>query len=117
MKICNTITKLITITTAVAAMAALSFALMPARAAGQVALGNGSVRFMSNSIGFVPGNTLRFSVVYPNAAQQGSARIVAQVKLFDAQGNVLARSEEVLLPLGQLRIFDFNRDALSAAGE
>ncbi len=39
------------------------------------------------------------------------------MKLYDAQGNLLARSQEVEVPPGQFRTFDFNRDALSAAGE
>ena len=37
--------------------------------------------------------------------------------LYDAQGNVLKRSQEVYVPFGQSRSFDFSRDELPAAGE
>src|SRR5512144_1088944 len=91
MKIRNTITKLVTMTIAVEAIGVIGSIGMPGQPAGvkaQVALGDGSVRFISSPIGYVPGQTLRFRLVNPQA--------------------VLA---------GQFRSCDFNRDAISAGGE
>ena len=80
-------------------------------------MGDGSVRFVSRGVlGIAPGQMLRFSVVNANP-DQGSAPVRAQVLLYDAQGNVLARSEDGELPPGQFRTFDFNRDDLSAPGD
>ncbi len=79
MKISNTITKLLTVAIGVTAMAVISFIWMAERAAaGQIALGDGSVRFISSSIGLVPGQTLRISVVNPNEPEQGSEPVRAQ---------------------------------------
>jgi hypothetical protein len=116
----NRITKFITMTIAVAAMAVIGSIGMPwhpAVANAQVALGDGSVRFISSSVGYVPGQTLRFNVVNSQAIRPDSARVVAHVKIFDGQGNVLAQSQDEAVPAGQFRSLDFNRDAIAAVGE
>ena len=119
MKIRNTITKFFTLTMAVAAMAVIGYigAPAPASAASQAALGDGSVRLISSSIGLVPEQTLRFSTANLSMAAEGNTPVRAQVTLYDMLGNVLARSREVEVPSGQFRTFDFKREDLSAVGE
>jgi hypothetical protein len=111
MKIRNTITKVVTLTMVVAAMAVIG-STVTAEAQQHVRVFEG-ISFA----GVIPGQMLRFSVLNLNAPEQGSQPARAQVLLYDAQGNVLARSQEVELSPGQFRIFDFNRDDLSPAGD
>lgn len=132
MTIRNTITKLVTLTMAVAALAVIGSIWAPGQAiatgrateidnsagtTAEIALGDGSVRFFSSSISSVPGQTLRFSVFNPNPPEQGSGGVSGHVKIFDSYGHALAQSEEVELTPGQFRTFDFNRADLRAAGE
>ena len=120
MKVRNTITKFVTMAIAVAAIAFIGSTGMlghPSGAHAQVVMGDGSVRFLSSSIGYVSGETLRFNVVNAHEILQGSGSVLAHVKVFDGQGNVLAQSEEVKLAAGQFHSFDFNRDAIAAAGD
>lgn len=39
------------------------------------------------------------------------------MKVFDNGGNLIAQSAELVIPPGEFRSFDFNRDALSLPGE
>jgi hypothetical protein len=120
MKVRNTITKLITISMVVAMAVAGSLAMEGrAGASGPAAPQNNlkQIALFSPPIGFIPGQTLRFSVRNPNAPARGSEPARVQVRLYDAQGNVLAQSEEKAVPAGQFRSFDFNRDDLRLAGE
>lgn len=118
MKISNTITKLLTIATGVTAMAFIGFIWMAEQAAaGQSALGDGSVRFISSSIGLVSGQTLRISVVNPNAPERGGEPVRAQTCIYDSTGRLIAKTEETSIPAGQFRSFDFNRDDLPLSGE
>jgi hypothetical protein len=63
------------------------------------------------------GQTLRFSAVNPNPVEEGNPSIRVQVKLYDAQGTVIASSREVEVLPGQFRSFDFLSDHLPVAGE
>jgi hypothetical protein len=115
----RTITKLITVMMAVAATAVIgsSWAAGRAGAAGQVALGDGSVRFISAPIGFTTGQTLRVSAANMTSAEGGTVPARAQVVLYDAEGNPIARSREVEVPAGHFRAIDFDRAGLPVAGE
>ena len=122
MKIRNAITKLVTITLAVAAMAVLGSSGMAGRAvaSGSAASQNNlkQIGLFSPPIGFVHGETLRISVVNPNSPDIIiGTPINAHVKVFDAAGRPLAESEEAVLPPGKIHNFDFNRDDLQVAGE
>lgn len=113
------ITKFIAVVMAVGATALIGSHWMVGRvgAAGQVALGDGSVRLISAPIGFTPGQTLRFSAANMGTAEEGTAPARARVTLYDAEGNIVARSREVEVPAGQFRIVDFDRAGLPLAGE
>ena len=110
MKIRNTITKVVTLTMVVAAMAVIGSTVTAE--AQHVRVFDGI-----SLVGVIPGQMLRFSVLNLNAPDQGSRPARAQVLLYDAQGNLLARSQEVELSPRQFRSFDFNRDDLLVAGE
>ena len=111
------ITKLIAITMAVAAIAVIgsSWAAGPACAAGQVAMGDGSVRFISPPIGFIPGQRLSLSVLYPN--EEGSRPARVQAYIYDSAGNLLSQTDPVELRPGRFHTFHFDRDDLLVAGE
>ena len=102
------ITKLIAITMAVAAIAVIgsSWAAGPACAAGQVAMGDGSVRFISPPIGFIPGQRLSLSVLYPN--EEGSRPARVQAYIYDSAGNLLSQTDPVELRPGRFHTFHFD---------
>ena len=110
MKTRITITKLIAITMAITAMAVVGSSW--SAEAQHVRVFDG-ITF----VGFIPGETLRFSVGNLSARRRGGEPVRAQVKLYDAQGNVIARSQEVEVLPGQFHTFNFNRDDLPLAGE
>jgi len=121
MKIRQTITKLMTIITAAAAVAILGSSAIAGWAS---AYGSGApqnnlkqIALFSPPVSFGSGETFRVSVVNPSAMEQGSTRVNGKVKLLDAFGKLLAESEEVVLPPGQIRNFDFLRDDLHVQGE
>jgi len=121
MKTRQTITKLRTVTLAVAAIAVLGSSAIAGRASayGSAAPQNNlkQIALFSPPISFVSGETFRISVVNPNSMDQSSTRVNGKVKLFDASGQLLAESEEVVLPPRQTRNFDFLRDDLRVEGE
>ena len=110
MKTRSTITKLIAITMAVAAMVVVGSTW-----AGQSNVVN--TFLYSTTFGYVPGQTARFSVAYPSTTVEGTEPVRARVTLYDAQGNEVASSREVEVPARQFRSFDFDRDNLPLAGE
>ena len=118
MKIRQTITKLLTITLAVAALAAVSYGWMPGPGAGgQVVMSDGSVRFISPSISFKAGQIIRLNVYSPSRANLQIATFYWGATILDANGNILARSEPVSLSSGQFRSVQFLRDDLHVQGE
>jgi hypothetical protein len=68
-------------------------------------------------IGFTRGEMLRFTAFNPESTGERSEPIRMQMKLYDAQGNVIAASAEVVIPPGQFRFVDFKRDDLPIAGD
>jgi hypothetical protein len=63
----------------------------------------------------VPGQMLRFSVFNPNTQEEGSVRV--QVLICDEQGKTLVRTEQVELPPGESRSFEFRREDLPTPGD
>lgn len=70
-------------------------------------------------IGIVPGQMLRFSVFNPPTSISGAQRepLRGHVKVFDSGGRMIAQSAEVVIPTGEFRSIDINRDDLHLAGE
>jgi len=111
MKVRNTVTRLITMAIAMAAMAVTGSIGTAEAQHVRVFDGGGYL------LGFIPGQTLRFSVYNPNVPERGSASARVQVRLYDEAGNVLAHSAQVELPPGQFRSIDFNGDGLPARND
>ena len=65
----------------------------------------------------IPAQSLRFNVGNLSTLKWGCESVRAQVKLYDAQGKVIARSQEVEVPCGHFHTFNFDRDDLPLAGE
>ena len=71
-------------------------------------------------IGFVPGQTLRITVAHVSTESrqdQNPPDVRVGVWLLDARGRVIAQSDEIAIPPGEFRSFDFNRDSIPLAGE
>jgi hypothetical protein len=68
-------------------------------------------------MGLARGDMLRFTAFHPESADEPREPISMQMKLFDAQGTVIAESPEVLIPAGEFRYVDFHRDDLPLAGD
>jgi prepilin-type processing-associated H-X9-DG protein len=78
-------------------------------------------------MGLVPGQTLRVTLFNPlsSGSVAGSVAgseaqgepISGHVKVFDGSGNLIAQSPEQVIPPGEFRSFDFNRNALPLRGE
>lgn len=65
----------------------------------------------------VPGQTLRFTVMNLTTQAQGGHAIRARVLLYDENGNVIARSQDVEVSPGEFRAIDFKHEDLSADGD
>ena len=68
-------------------------------------------------IGLARGDMLRFSAFHPEPTDEPREPIRMRMKLYDAQGNVIAESAEVVIPAGEFRYVDFYRDDLPLAGD
>jgi hypothetical protein len=70
-------------------------------------------------IGLVQGETLRFTAFNPSETDSGQPNepISLQMKLYDSHGAVIAVSAKVMIPPGEFRSVDFNRDDLPISGE
>jgi hypothetical protein len=84
--------------------------------------GNDSIKpGLGNDIvmGIAPGQTLRITLSNPPSAGSKARRkpIVGRVKFFDESGNLISQSDESVIPPGESRSFDLDRDALSLPGE
>jgi hypothetical protein len=77
--------------------------------------------------GMVPGQTLRVTLINPPpfrsepGSEAGSEAepepANGHVKIFDVHGNLIAQSAELVIPAGEFRSFDFDRDQLGLPGE
>ena len=70
-------------------------------------------------VGLARGEMLRFTALNPTKTESGRRNepISLQLKLYDANGDVIAESAEVVIPPGEFRFVDFNHDDLPVAGE
>lgn len=59
-------------------------------------------------ISFIPGETLRYTVFYPN--EEGDQPVRVQAYIYDSYSNLLKQSDPVVLRPGQSYAFDFNGD-------
>lgn len=118
MKTRHTITKVITLAIAVSALAVIG----SSRAAGrtgtrEITVSDGSVKFITAPIGFIPGQTLRFSAGNLSTEEEGSQPVRVEASVYDSLGNLLSRTDPVPVPAGHVRAFDFKREDLLAVGE
>jgi prepilin-type processing-associated H-X9-DG protein len=85
--------------------------------AGSDLLLGGSSRDVLMGIG--PGQSLR--VTLANASASGAVDqqrpVNGHVKVFNGRGNLIAQSDEQVIPAGESRSFDFDRDEIALAGE
>jgi len=70
-------------------------------------------------LGLGRGDMMRYTAFNPVTTKSGSPNepISLRLRVFDAQGNVIAESPEVRIPPGEFRSVDFNHDELPIAGE
>jgi hypothetical protein len=68
-------------------------------------------------VALAPGDTLRFTAFNPVPAGEVGEPISMQMRLYDEQGRVIAKSAEVAIPPGEFRTISFKRDELPLAGE
>jgi hypothetical protein len=70
-------------------------------------------------MGIVPGQTLRVTLFNPPASgsEASPEPVSGHVKIFDGLSGQIAQSPEKVIPPGEFRSFDFNRDALPLPGE
>ncbi len=69
--------------------------------------------------GIVPGQTLRVTLSHPpsSGSKAKGNPVIGRVKFFDGSGNLIGQSDESVIPPGEFRSFDLDRDALSLPGE
>jgi hypothetical protein len=78
---------------------------------------SGSANYL---IGTLPGQTLRFTVFNPNEPDsQGASlqRLGSRLLAIQAAGSYISQGDEVVIPPGEFRSFDFNRSSVSLQGE
>ena len=112
MKTRSTITKLIAITLAVAAIAVIGSSWTTRAQHTRLIFATDQGIY-----GFVPGQTARFSVAYPNTTEEGTEPVQVQAYIYDSLGRLVTQTNPVEVRPGQFRTFDFNRDDLPLAGE
>ncbi|HEV8487022.1 MAG TPA: hypothetical protein VGV87_25985 [Blastocatellia bacterium] len=79
--------------------------------------GDGSVRFLSYSVGIVPAQSLLFSARNLSKPDETGEPISLQVKVCDKNGDVIAVSPEVEILPGESRTVHFNHGDLASAEE
>jgi hypothetical protein len=85
---------------------------VPGSSSGDLLLGDAG---RDTLMGIVRGQTLRATLSNPKSS--GLDYVPLRVKLFDADGTLIAQSQDLVIPPGEFRSFDFNRDALHLPGE
>ena len=112
MKLPNRISKLLAITLAVAAMA-VGGSIWTTEA-------QGGMLFVATDVGvygFIPGQSLSFSVANTRTQEEGGGPVRVQAAIYDSTGRLLSQTDPVEVPPGQFRTIRFNRDDLRVAGE
>ena len=103
-----------------AALVLLTLCLLPVSASACDHSDGPKFSYCYPSIGLVSGQSLRVNLANLSrleGREQNPVDIFAQVRLYDAQGRVVAESTEVGIPFKQFRSFNFNRSALPFPGE
>ncbi len=72
---------------------------------------------LSYSLGFAPGETVRFSVTLRRLANPELPPINARIQLLDTEGRVIAQSDEIKVEPGQIRFWDAPRNQIPVSGE
>jgi hypothetical protein len=101
------------------ALIALSFFLVAAQAQTRGERNEIIVNGQTVPVGLIQGETLRFTAFNPSETDSGQPNepISLQMKLCDSHGAVIAVSPKVMIPPGEFRSVDFNRDDLPISGE
>jgi hypothetical protein len=70
-------------------------------------------------MGIVPGQTLRLTLSNPPsfASEPQRRPVIGRARFFDGIGNRIAQGDQSVIPPGEFRSFDLNRDALAIPGE
>lgn len=103
-----------------AALVLLTLCLLPVSASACDHSDGPKFSYCYPSIGLVSGQSLRVNLANLSrleGREQNPVDIFAQVRLYDAQGRVVAESAEMIIPFKQFRSFNFNRAALPFPGE
>src|SRR5215813_13994345 len=77
------------------------------------------VKGRSFVIGLVSGEVLRYSAFNPAETDTGKPTepLSLQLKLYDAHGTLVATSPKIVIPPGEFRWIEFDRDTLPISGE
>jgi hypothetical protein len=82
----------------------------------QISNSSGIYQAVRGLLGLAPGQSLRASVA--NLNESGQRRLLrARIRLYGADGALIAQSDELIIPPGEFRSYDFHRSALPLAGE
>jgi hypothetical protein len=70
-------------------------------------------------VGIVPGQSLRVTLYNPPSFRPKARRspVTGRVNFFDGSGSLISQSDESVIPPGESRSFELDRDALSLPGE
>ena len=66
-------------------------------------------------MGIVPGQTLRVTLFNPQSSR--SDYPPSRVMLYESNGSLIAQSDELVIPPGEFRSFDFDRNVIPLAGD
>jgi len=72
---------------------------------------------LSDSWGFVRGETSRISVTLQRLANPQQPTVSARIQLLDTEGRVISQSDEIRVEPGQIRFWDAPRDLIPVPGE
>jgi len=70
-------------------------------------------------VGLVSGEVLRYSAFNPSETEAGKPNepLSLQLKLYDDHGSLIATSPKIVIPPGEFRWVEFDRDTLPISGE
>jgi hypothetical protein len=118
----NTITKLITLTMAVAAIAVIGSSWAAGRAGAADQPDGGLQLEITHSLrgapyGIIPGQSLSFSVANTRTQEEGGGTVRVTSYTYDSTGNLMRQTDPVEVPPGQFRTLKVKREDLRVAGE
>jgi hypothetical protein len=100
-------------------LVALSLFMVAAQAQTKLGPPERIVNGQTAPVGLIQGETLRYTAFNPSETDSGEPNepISLRMKLYDKDGAVIAVSPKVVIPPGEFRWIDFNRDELGLSGE